>query len=44
MGSNILAADHKCSIVVAPEATIELEKGPYVFSERWPWRSPAADC
>ena len=28
MGSNILAANHKCSIVVTPEATIELEKAP----------------
>ena len=33
MGSNILAANHKCSIVVTPEATIELEKAA-IFVQR----------
>jgi hypothetical protein len=28
MGSNILAADHKCSIVVAPEVTSSWKKAP----------------
>jgi hypothetical protein len=36
MGSDILAADRKKRHRGRPEVTIELEKGPYVFSERWP--------